>query len=129
MTIWAVASLVEVFVIGGEVGGGSVSSESERRWRNRMDLLRSVMMSRFTVLGHSLLRCLWVGLVYEACVGKSCVAILRPSASSRSCIASAAAMTCWRVLRSILGRGVCVFGSSVCSVLWRVFRFCSMVEV
>ena len=31
VTIWAVASHVEVFVVGGEVGGGSVSSESERR--------------------------------------------------------------------------------------------------
>ena len=28
VTIWAVAFLVEVFVVGGEVGGGSVSSES-----------------------------------------------------------------------------------------------------
>ena len=49
MTIWAVASLVEVFVVGGDVGGGSVSLESERRWRNSMDLLRRVAMSRFTV--------------------------------------------------------------------------------
>ena len=30
LTIWVVASLVEVFVVGGEVGGGSVSLESER---------------------------------------------------------------------------------------------------
>jgi hypothetical protein len=51
VTIWAVASLVEVVVVGGEVGGGSVSLESERRWRNSMDLLRSVVMSRLTVLG------------------------------------------------------------------------------
>ena len=105
VTIWAVVSLVEVFVVGGEVGGGSVSSEIERRCRNSMDLLRSVVMSRSTVLGHSLLRCLWMGRVYGAFVGKSCVAILRPSAN-RSCMASAAAMTCWRVLRSIFGRGV-----------------------
>jgi len=106
VTIWAVASaLVEVFVVGGEVGGGSVLLESVRRWRNSMDILRSVVMSRWTVLGHSLLRCLWVGRVYGAFVGKSCVAILRPSAS-RSCMASAAEMTCWRVLRSIFGRGV-----------------------
>ena len=81
-----------------------------------MDLLRRVVMSRFTVLGHSLLRCLWVGRVYGAFVGNSCVAILRPSAK-KSCMASAAAMTCWRVLRSILRRGVLIFGSGVCSVL------------
>ena len=93
-----------------------------------MDLLRSVVMSRLTVLGHSLLRCLWVGRVYGVFVGKSCVAILRPSAS-RSCMASAAAMTCWRALGSILGLRVWVFGLGVCSVLWRVLRFCSMVEV
>ena len=82
-----------------------MSSESEMRWRNSMDLLRSVVMSRLTVLGHSLLRCLWVGRVYGAFVGKSYVTILRPSAS-RSCMASTAAMPGWRVLRSILGRGV-----------------------
>jgi hypothetical protein len=70
-----------------------------------MDMLRSVAMSRLTVLGHSLLRCLWVGRVYGAFVVKRCVAILRPSAS-KSCMASAAAMTCWRVLGSIFGRGV-----------------------
>ena len=105
-----------------------MSLESERRWRSSMDLLRSVVMSRLTVLGQSLPCCLWVGRVYGAFVGKSFVAILRASAS-RSCIASAAAMSCWRVLRSILRRGVCVFGSGVCSVLWRVLRYCSMVEV
>ena len=86
-----------------------MSSESERRRRNSMDLLRSGVMSRFTVLGHSLLRCLWVGRVYGAFVGKSCVTILRPS-TSRSCIASAATITYWKVLRSILWRGVCAFG-------------------
>jgi hypothetical protein len=69
-----------------------------------MDLLRSVVMSCLTVLGHSLQRCLWVGRVYRAFVGKSCVAILSPSAS-KSCMASAAAMTCWRMLGSIFGRG------------------------
>jgi hypothetical protein len=49
VTIWAVASLVEVVVVRREVGGRSVVMESERRWRNSMDLLRSVIMSRFTV--------------------------------------------------------------------------------
>ena len=93
-----------------------------------MDLLRSVVMSRLTVLGHSLPRCLWVCRVYGAFVGKRCVAILRPSAST-FCMASAAAMTCWQMLGSNLGRGVWVFGLGVCSVLWRVLRFCSMVKV
>ena len=105
VTIWAVSALVGVFVVGGKVCGGDVSLGSERRWRKSMDLLRSVVMSRLTVLGQSLLRCLWVGRVYEAFVRKSCVAILRPSAS-RSCMASAAGMICKRVLRSIFGRGV-----------------------
>jgi len=82
-----------------------MSLESERRRRNSMDLLRSVMMSRLTALGHSLLRCLWVGRVNRALVGKSCVAMLSPSAG-RSCMSSDAAMTCWRVLESIFGRGV-----------------------
>ena len=59
VTIWAVASLVEVFAVGGEAGGGTVSLESGRRWRNSMDMERSVVMSRLTVLDHSLLRCLW----------------------------------------------------------------------
>ncbi len=79
--------------------------ESERRCRNSMDLLRSVTMSRLTVLGHSLLRCLWVGRVNEALAKKRCVAMVMPSAR-RSCMASAAAMTCWRVLESVFGRGV-----------------------
>ena len=60
MTIWVVASLVQVVVVGGEVGGRSVSLGCERRWRNSMDLLRSVLISRLTVLGQSLLRYLWV---------------------------------------------------------------------
>ncbi len=70
-----------------------------------MNMLRSVMMSRWTVFGHSLLRCLWAGRVNGALVGKSCVAMLRPS-TSKSCMTSAAAMTCWRVLESVFGRGV-----------------------
>ena len=128
VTIWAVPSLVGVFVVGEEVCGWGVSLESERRWRKSMDLLRSGVMSRFTVLGQSLLHCLWVGRVYRAFVGKSCETIFRPSAS-RSCMSSAAAMTCKRVLRYIFGRGVDVSGLGVCSVLWRVLRFCSMVDV
>ena len=93
-----------------------------------MALLRSVMMSLLTVLGQSLLRCLWVGRVYGAFVGNNCVAMLSPSVS-RSCMSSAAAMICWRVLGSTLGCGVWFFGSGVCIVLWRVLRFSSMVEV
>ena len=49
VTIWNVASFVEVVVVSGEVSGGSVVLESERRWRNSMDLLRSMMMSRLNV--------------------------------------------------------------------------------
>ena len=105
VTIWLVVSLVEVGVMIGMAGGRLVILESERRCRNSMDLLRSVMMSRFTVLGHSLLRCLWVGRVNGALVGKSFVAMLRPSAR-RSCMAFAAVTTCWRVLESVFGRGV-----------------------
>ena len=105
VTIWAFASLVEVVVVRGEVGGRSVVLESGRTWRNSMDLLRIVMMSCLTVLGHSLHRCLWVGRANGAFVGNACVAILRPSAC-RSCMAYDAAMTCWRVLESIFGRGI-----------------------
>ena len=105
VTIWAVASLVEVVVVGVEFGGGSVLLESERMWRNSMDMMRSVVMSRLAVLGQSLLRCLWVSRANGAFMVKSCVAIFRPSTSSSS-IASAAAMTCWRVLGYIFGRGI-----------------------
>ena len=49
VTVWAVASLVGVFVVGGEVGGGSVSSEIERSCRNSMNLLRSSVNSRLIV--------------------------------------------------------------------------------
>ncbi len=105
MTTWLVASLVEVGVMIGEAGGRGVVLESERRCRNSMDLLRSVMMSLLTILGHGLLRFLWVGRVNGALEGKSFVAMLRPSAR-RSCMAYAAARTCWRVLGSVFGRGV-----------------------
>ncbi len=128
MTIWLVASLVEVGVMIGMDGGMGVVLECERRCRNSLDMLHSVMMSRLTVLGHSLLRCLWVGRVNGALVGKSFVAMLRPSAI-RSCMASAAAMTCWRVLESVFGRSMRDFGSGMCSVVWRALRFCRMVEV
>jgi hypothetical protein len=93
-----------------------------------MDLLRNEVNPLLTVLGHSLLHCLRVGRVNGAFVGKSCVVMLRPSAS-RSCMASAAAMPCLRVLESIFGRGVYVFGSDICTVVWRALRFYSMVEV
>ena len=80
-----------------------------------MDLLRSVVMSLLTVLGHNLLRCLCVGREYGALVGKLCVAIVRPSARM-SCIASAAAMSCCRVLLLIGGRAIWVLGFGVWSV-------------
>ncbi len=49
VTIWRVASLVEVGVMIGMAGGRGVVLESERRCRNSTDLLRSVMMSRLAV--------------------------------------------------------------------------------
>ena len=58
VSICIVASLVEVGVTIGMAEGRGVVLESERRCRNSMDLLRSGIMSRLTVLGHSLLRCL-----------------------------------------------------------------------
>ncbi len=87
----------------------------DRRWRSNIALLRNVMMSLLTVLGHSLLRCLCMGLEYGALVGKMFVAVLSPSAS-RSCMASAALITSWRVLSSILGSGAWAVGSNVFSV-------------
>jgi len=88
-----------------ELGGGwRLVLHRDRRWRSNMDLLRSVMMSLLTVLGHSLLRCLCVGREYGALVGKIFVAMLSPSAS-KSCMASAALIRSWRVLSSILGSG------------------------
>jgi hypothetical protein len=44
------------------IEGWRVLLHRDRRWRNNMDLLRSVMMYLLTGLGHSLLRCLYVGL-------------------------------------------------------------------
>ena len=76
----------------------------------------------FDRLGHSLLRCLCVGLEYGAFAGKLCVAIVRPSAR-RSCMASAAAIRRWRVLLSIVGRVVWVLGSGVWSVERRALMF------
>ena len=127
VTMCVIASILGV-IVKGKVGGMGVVLEFDSRCRSSMDLFRKVVMSLLTVLGHSLLRCLVVGLTNGALVGKSCVAILRPSAS-KSCIASAAAMTWWRVLGSILGRGVCVAGSGGCNVVRRVLRFCIMVGV
>ena len=97
----------------------------DRRCRNNMDLLRSVMMSLLTVLGHSLLRCLCVGFELRALVEKMFVAMLRPSVS-RSCMASAALITSWRVLSSILGSGAIEDVSNILSVEWRVLRCCWM---
>jgi len=88
-----------------------------------MDLLRSVVMSLLNFLGQSLLRCLCVGREYGAFVGKMSVAVLRPSAS-RSCMASAASMTNWRVLSSIFGSGALMVRSHVFIVEWRVLRCC-----
>ena len=47
----------------------------------------------------------WASRSNGAFVGKMYAAILRSSAN-RSCMAYAAAMTCWRVLESIVGRGI-----------------------
>jgi hypothetical protein len=47
VTIWIVASLVDVGVVIEEAGGRGVGFESERRCRNSMDLLHSVIMSRW----------------------------------------------------------------------------------
>ena len=61
VTMCAVSSLVRVGVLGGVAGGWDVVLYVERRWRRSTDLFRSVVMSLLTVLGQSLLRCLWVG--------------------------------------------------------------------
>ncbi len=58
----AVSFVVE---IGVDIGLGEkwrVVLHKDRRYRSNIDLLRNVMMSLLTVLGHSLLRCLCVGL-------------------------------------------------------------------
>ena len=60
VTMCAVSSLVRVGVLGGVAGGWDVVLYVER-WRRSTDLFRSVVMSLLTVLGKSLLRCLWVG--------------------------------------------------------------------
>jgi hypothetical protein len=121
--IWPASSVVRFGVVGCEADGWEGVLWNVRRWRRSTDLLRSVVMSLLTVLGHNLLRCLCVGREYGALVGKLCVAIIRPSARM-SCMASAAAMSCWRVLLLIVGRSVCVLGSGVWSVLRRVLMFC-----
>ncbi len=54
-------------------------------------------------------------------MGKMFVAMLKPSVS-RSCMASAALVTSWRVLSYILGSGARENGSNVLSVEWRVLR-------
>ena len=61
VTMCAVSSFVRVGVLGGVAGGWDVVLYVVRRWRRSTDLLRSVVMSLLTVLGQSLLRCLWVG--------------------------------------------------------------------
>ena len=93
-----------------------------------MDLLRSVVMSLLTVLGQNLLRCLCAGREYGALAGKLCVAMFRPSARM-SCMASAAAMSCWRVLLLIVGRAIWVLGSGVWSVDRRALMFRCMSGV
>ena len=128
VTIWSASSVVRFGVVEGVADGWEEVLWSVRRWRRSTDLLRSVVMSRLTVLGHSLLRCLCVGREYGALAGKLCVAIVRPSARM-SCMASAAAMSCWRVLLLIVGRSVWVLGSGVWSVERRASMFCWMSGV
>ena len=128
VTIWPSSSAVVFGVEGGVVDGWEAVLWSVRRWRNSMDLLRSVVMSLLTVLGHNLLRCMCVGREYGALTGKLCVAMFRPSARM-SCMASAAAMSNWRVLLLIVGRAVRVLGSGVWSVERRALMFCWMSGV
>jgi hypothetical protein len=122
VTICPVSSAVRFDVVEWVSVGWEGVWWSVRRWRRSTDLLRSVVMSLLTVLGHNLLRCLCVGREYGALVVKLCVAIVRPSAR-RSCMALAAAMSRWRVLLSIVGRAVWVLGLSVWSVERRALMF------
>jgi hypothetical protein len=108
----AVSSLIRVGVLVCVVGWLEAVVYVVRRWRRSTDLFRSVMMSLLTVLGQSLLRCLCVGREYGAFVGNFCVARDKPSASM-SCMASAAAMTCRRVVLSTFGRITPAVGSGV----------------
>ena len=61
VTMCAISSVVRVGVLGGVGGGWGVVLYVVRRWRRSTDLFRSVAMSLLTVLGQSLLRCLWMG--------------------------------------------------------------------
>ena len=128
VTICPASSAVRFKVVEWVADGWGGVWLSVRRWRRSTDLLRSVVMSLLTVLGHNLLRCLCVGREYGVLTGKLCVAIVRPSARM-SCMASAAAMSCWRVLLLIVGRVVWVLGSSVWSVkrIALMFRWMSGV--
>ncbi len=108
----AVSSLMGVGVLVGVTGWLEAVLYVDRRWRRSTDLFRSVLMSLLIVLGQSLLRCLCVGREYGALVGNFCVARDRPSASM-SCMASAAAMTCRRVMLSTSGRITPAVGSGV----------------
>ena len=61
LTMCAVSSLVGVGIVVGVAGWLDAVLYAARRWRRSTDLFRSVVTSLFTVLGQSLLRCLWVG--------------------------------------------------------------------
>ncbi len=61
VTMCVIASVLGVFV-KGKVGEMGMVLEFASRCRSSMDLFRKVVMSLLTVLGHSLLRCLLVGL-------------------------------------------------------------------
>ena len=61
VTMCDVSSLVGVGILVGVAGWLDAVLYVARRWRRSTDLFRSVVTSLFTVLGQSLLRCLWVG--------------------------------------------------------------------